>query len=190
MKKKHKIVGNGGPQSTASISADAFRSARRARKLEALDLAEVSFPKVAPHFKLPPFHSKMSKRKPRRSIIDESLSEAKLANLPGRVDLLDKKTKELEMAKRKTIQNRKKRKREQAEKKAETERIKRRKMELEQKFEPISIVLKAKNYTKRSTPTMNQIKNYLRKEIGVSAEIVGTLTMENVCEKWGELTSN
>ena len=148
MFKKQKIVGNGGPQSTASISADAFRSARRAdprsygseRKLEVLGLAEVSFPKVAPHFKLPPFHSKMSKCKPRWSIIDESLSEAKLANLPGRVDLLDKKTKELEMAKRKTIQNQKKRKREQAEKKAETERIKRCKMELEKKFAPISIV--------------------------------------------------
>eukprot|EP00493_Phyllostaurus_siculus_P011593 UN11755 len=57
------------------------------RKLQALDLAIVAPPSIPAHFKLPPFHSR-SVRKKRKSIIDESLSEAKLANLPERVEKL------------------------------------------------------------------------------------------------------
>ena len=191
---KHKIVSAVDLKTSAFISADAFRKARREdprsygseRKLEALDLAIVTPPSVPPHFKLPPFHSR-SGRKKRKSIIDESLSEAKLANLPERMELLDKKTRELQIAKEQTIQKRIKRKREQSERKMEKERVKRQKIEQEEKFKRITVALKDKNYTKRSVPTLKQILRFLKKEKGVQVNVLNTITLDNICDKWDTL---
>ena len=188
---KHKIVSPGDLKSASVVSADTFREMRRddprsygsERKLFALDLAIVEPPSVPAHFILPPFHSR-SVRKKRRSIIDESLSDAKLANLPDRLTRLDKKTKELQAAKKQTIENRLKRKRQQTEKKLEQERVKRQKIELESKFQTITAALKAKTYTKRSVPTLEQIQRFLKKEKGVETSVLNTITLDNICEKW------
>ena len=62
---------------------------------------------------------------------------------------------------------------------------KKRKVEMEHKFESITAALKAKNYTKRSVPTLNQIKKFLKKEKGVSRNDLESITMDNALEKWG-----
>ncbi len=114
-----------------------LRSYGDERWLIALDLAIVKPPKTPPHFQLPPFHNPKSRRK-RLSIIGESLSKAKLANLPERVEALSKKTQELMAAKKKTIEDRMKRKRKREETELQKEREKRRKLELEENFKEIA----------------------------------------------------
>ena len=52
----------------------------------------------------------------------------------------------------------------------------------------ITKVLQSKKYTKRSIPTLKQIWRFLKKEKGVSAEALSTLTMDNVCQKWNTLS--
>ena len=68
----------------------------------------------------------------------------------------------------------------------EKERVKRRKIEQEEKFQHITIALKQATppYCKRSIPTLNQIRRFLKKEKRVSASILSTISMDNICEKW------
>ena len=66
-------------------------------------------------------------------------------------------------------------------------RKKRQKIEREKEFEKISTMLKAKNYTKLKIPTLKQMVRYLKKEKGVSVEILDALTIDNISAKWDEL---
>ncbi len=84
----------------AVVSMESFRDLQRKygrsygceRLLEAFDLAVVQPPSIPSHFKLPQFHNPKPRRK-RLSIIRESLSAAKLANLSERVETLCTKKK-------------------------------------------------------------------------------------------------
>ena len=151
------IVSKKDLQSSTFIKADTFRDMRRADPrcygsetlLNALDLAVVEPKGIPSQFELPTFHSKRSRRK-RLSIIGESLSKAKLANLPERVEALSKKTQELMEAKRKTIEDRANRKRKRIEKELQKERAKRQEIEREENYHEIAEVLKAKRYTRMS----------------------------------------
>ena len=116
--------------------------------------------------------------------IDESLSEGKLANLPQRIELLDKKTQELLDAKQKIIQFRAEKKRKREEKPFEKEKSKKRKIERENKFSAISATLKSQNYTKLAVPALKQIKRFLKKEKSLSNDEISSITEENVIEKW------
>ena len=116
--------------------------------------------------------------------IDESLSEGKLANLPQRIELLDKKTQELLDAKQKIIQFRAEKKRKREEKAFEKEKSEKRKIERENKFSAISATLKSKNYTKLAVPALKQIKRFLKKEKSLSNDEISSITEENVIEKW------
>ena len=69
----------------------------------------------------------------------------------------------------------------------EKEELKGRKIDLEAKFASITAVLKDKSYTKRPVPTLKQILRFLKKEKGVSDDVLNTITLENVCEKWNTL---
>ena len=71
----------------------------------------------------------------------------------------------------------------QTEKKLEQERVKWQKIELESKFQTITAALKAKTYTKRSVPTLKQIR-FLKKEKGVETSVLNTIILDNICEKW------
>ena len=76
---------------------------------------------------------------------------------------------------------------EKDQRKREKEELKRRKIDLETKFASITAVLKDKSYTKRPVPILKQILRFLKKEKGVSDDVVSTITLENVCEKWNTL---
>ena len=69
----------------------------------------------------------------------------------------------------------------------EKERVKRQKIEQEEKFKRITVALKDKNYTKRSVPTLKQILRFLKKEKGVQVNVLNTITLDNVCDKWDTL---
>ena len=56
-----------------------------------------------------------------------------------------------------------------------------------EKFKAITPVLKDAGYCKRDFPTMNQIKNYLRKEKKVSKQDLDIITEENVISSWANL---
>ena len=155
-------------------------------RLRALDLAQVSPPSKPACLKISDFHSSTSKRKPRLSIIGESLSEAKLANLPPRADKVDSKTKELIEAKNFTAKNRVDRKRKRVVKELEEAEKNRIKLEVENRFKDITRVLKAAGYLKRRVPTLNQIKRYLKKEKKLSKMNLDSIDNANVVDKWNE----
>ena len=64
------------------------------------------------------------------------------------------------------------------------EKAKRQKIEKEEKFKVISVALKAKNYTKKNVPTINQINKFLKKEKSVTNPDLNSITEENVLEMW------
>ena len=72
------------------------------------------------------------------------------------------------------------------EKNLEKERVKRRKIEQEEKFRHITTALEQATtpYCKRAIPTLNQIRRFLKKEKRLSASVLSTINMDNICEKW------
>ena len=85
---------------------DDARSQRSVPLLHALDLAEVSASSKRPSLQPPSLQKCSSKRKRRRSINGEDLSKTQVGNTSERLDELDKKTQELEEARKVVIRKR------------------------------------------------------------------------------------
>lgn len=126
------------------------------------------------------------KKKKRMNIIDESVSVAKLANLPPRPQKLEKAFAKRDTAHNLIKQKAKERNARIAQKKKDDKKIEEEKKAFKNKFAIVIQTLKQYNFLKRDIPSIKQVRRYFRSRKGVSLQDSNLITFENVLSKWEE----
>ena len=178
----------------SNISSEQFREERRKdkrtygdeRTLEALNLSPRQPKRTKKRrLSLPHLHKPKTK-KPRTNIIAESLSTAKLANHPERVEKITQEEKKREEMHKLIMCERAKKKVAKEKKKAEEKKKMHEKAAQIEKYKNITPVLTHAGYCKRPFPTVNQICKYLRKEKHVLKSSLENANAQNILDIWAE----